>query len=518
MATTLGGKAVGNIVKFAVNGTLRDFLIIQHGRPSSVYDTSFDGGTILLMKDIYESRQWNDADINDYANSAINNWLNNNFFALIDEKIRAEIKQVKIPYRPGSGTGTNINSGANGLAVKVWLLSGYEINWTTSTNQYFPADGSTLSYFAGTASVDEKRIANLNGIPNHWWLRSPATKNIIYTWYVHVDGRSLYNSGSVAFGIRPALVLPSSILVGDDGIITTNAPPTAPTSITVPGIISGGNPLQIAWDASTDPDGNLEGYQLERSDNGGTYTQIYIGNQQTFTDSVAFGINTVQYRVKAFDSAGLESEYTTSPVRTVTNNRPPDISGMDEDIGAFSDSAPSYNYTVTDEDGDTVTVVETLDGATIRTYTATLGQSETITFSNDDWIKILNGQHILKITATDTQNASAVRTVTFAKDVDTISFSLKTPFPADDMPTQAIVNIQGDFPAGSNLMVEICNNGNDTSPAWEDITSNALNQTKLFFANTSKTDANWGVSLRVKLERGTATQSGIIRSLGGVFK
>ena len=63
---------------------------------------------------------------------------------------------------------------------------------------------------------------------------------------------------------------------------------------------------------------------------------------------------------------------------------------------------------------------------------------------------------------------------------------------ADAMPDRCIVNIQGEFPAGSTLKVEICNNGNDASPTWEDITQNVLNGQRYFFTNQTKTAGSWG--------------------------
>ena len=53
----LSTKAVGSTVKIKVNGTLRNFIVVHQGRPSSLYDASCDG-TWLLMEDIYEGRAW----------------------------------------------------------------------------------------------------------------------------------------------------------------------------------------------------------------------------------------------------------------------------------------------------------------------------------------------------------------------------------------------------------------------------------------------------------------------------
>lgn len=85
------------------------------------------------------------------------------------------------------------------------------------------------------------------------------------------------------------------------------------------------------------------------------------------------------------------------------------------------------------------------------------------------------------------------------------------------MPTKALVNIQGSFPAGSTLQVWICNNGNDAEPTWEDITQKALNSQKHFFTNDTKTAADWGVKIKVKLLRGSADGACYIQSVGGNF-
>ena len=111
-----------------------------------------------------------------------------------------------------------------------------------------------------------------------------------------------------------------------------------------------------------------------------------------------------------------------------------------------------------------------------------------------------------------------MRTVTFTKNVTSLAFEQTAAMNADAMPDRCIVNIQGEFPAGSTLKVEICNNGNDESPAWEDITQNVLNGQRYFFTNQAKTAASWGVRLRASLSRGTASGPCYIASLGGNFQ
>lgn len=324
MSTKLGSMSVGSTVKLKLGGTARDFLVVHQGLPSSMYDSSCNG-TWLLLKDIYTTSTW-DSSNNDYKNSDIHSYLNGTFLNLFDNDIKNAIKQVKIPYQNGTGSGGSVASGANGLSCKIFLLSGYELGWTTSDNSYFPRDGAKLSYFSSgtSSSTNNKRIAKYNGSAAGWWLRSPYTGRTDDVWGVLSNGDYyLWYYGS-ACGVRPALVLDSSLSVSDDGSVQTNQPPTTPSSISVPENISGGSTITISWGASTDPDGNLEGYIVERSDNGGSsWSQIYQGNATSTQNSVAYGTQSVMYRVKAYDSNGEQSGYRTSSQVEVINNTAP---------------------------------------------------------------------------------------------------------------------------------------------------------------------------------------------------
>ena len=216
---TVGGLDVGESVFLNVDGKRMEFIVVNQGNPdTSIYDDSCNG-TWLLMKDIYEKRQWHSSNVNDYANSTIHSYLNSTYLNLFDANIRDAIKQVKIPYRKGGGSGGTDQIGANGLSCKVFLLSGQEVG-ITSYNSPSQVEGAKLSYFeSGTgSSALNKRIAYLNGSAAEWWLRSPDAANTDYVWYVDTYG---YNDCDLGFavrsrGIRPALVLPSTVTVDND--------------------------------------------------------------------------------------------------------------------------------------------------------------------------------------------------------------------------------------------------------------------------------------------------------------
>ncbi len=324
---TLSSKAIGSTVKLKVNGSAKDFIVVHQGKPSSVYDDSCTG-TWLLMKDSYNYMKWNTTYENDYASSDINSWLNGTFYNLIDADIRAVIKQVKIPYHSGSYYAGTLHTGANGLNTKVFLLSGIEVGWTNRTNEYFPNDGAKLSYFlAGTGTNEnKKRVAYRNGSAQDWYLRSPRIINTSSNgvWKVAHDGSYDYDNCVNSQDIRPAFILPSTLVVSDDGTVSTNTEPSTPGSISVPSSIMGGTNISISWAKSSDAESNLAGYKVERSTNGGSsWRQIYQGTATSTTNNVAFGTTSVMYRVKAYDTEGLESGWRTSSQVTVVNNNAP---------------------------------------------------------------------------------------------------------------------------------------------------------------------------------------------------
>ena len=614
----LGAKAVGSIVKIKVNGASKDFIVVQQGNPNtSTYDSSC-AGTWLLMKDIYTTSTFGNN--NSYKDSSIHTYLNGTFYNLIDSDIRAAIKQVKIPYLNGTGGGDgSLATGANGLSTKVFLLSGYEVGWTTSDDINFPKDGIRLAYFGSGSGGNSKRVAYNGSSADRWWLRSPHTNNHGSVWAVNTEGS--YDAGRWNYhsdGVRPALILPSTLFVSNDGTVSTNtAPstpwnisvpssimggtnisiswakssdaesnlagykverstdggwswsriyqgtatstttnvafgttsvmyrvkaydteglesgwrtssrvtvvnnnaPSAPPSIAVPKDVKGGSTLVISWTAASDSDGNLSGYILERSTDGGSaYTQVYKGNALTYTDTIAFGTTSVMYRVKAYDTEGLESGYTTSAIRTVRYNVAPAINASSTSLG--EKNAPfSFAYTVTDADGDTLTVTEKLDGKTTATRTG-LASGTALTFEQastaDGFLRILNGSHTIKITANDGKESTSLN-ATFTKSVTSASVTLTTPLAVDGDIAVAILQVSGSIPNDAAFKAEATNNALDDSPVWQDVTAEVRKGMNIVFENQIAS-AGAAFNFRISVERGASGEGGYIDSVSGAFQ
>ena len=279
----LSTKAVGSTVKLTVNGKAREFIVVHQGKPSSVYDESCNG-TWLLMKDIYENRVWQSGNINKYESSDIHSYLNNTFLKLFDSNIQGAIKQVKLPYRKNGGSGGTTQQGANGLPCKIFLLSAPEVHYEHS---YIDSgEGAVLSYFAScvTNNADSKRVAYLNGSAAGWWLRSPYTGVTDSVWRVYSGGGCDGSNASNSYGIRPALVLPSTLLVSDDGTVSTNTPPTITSTSGASGVNLGSKTAAFSFKYTpNDADGDkltvtekLDGVVKK------TRTNVTSGTQLTF--------------------------------------------------------------------------------------------------------------------------------------------------------------------------------------------------------------------------------------------
>lgn len=406
----LSTKAVGSIVKIKVNGAAKDFIIVHQGLPSSAYDASCNG-VWVVMKDIYTTMKW-DGSNNDYLNSDMTAYLNGTFISLIDADIRNAIKQVKIPYTNYSNN--NVMSGSNGLSCKVFLLSGTEVGF--SGVSYMNTEGAKLSYFDSAS----KRVAYNGSSAAEWWLRSPRTNGSSSVWSVKSDGSGGNWYCSYADGVRPAFVLPSTLVVSDDGTVSTNTAPAINASST------------------------------------------NLGKQ----------------------------------------------------------NAPfNFAYTVTDADGDTLTVTEKLDGKTTATRTG-VASGTALTFGRgstaDGFRRILNGSHTIQITASDGKESTSL-SATFTKSVTSATVTLTTPLAVDGDITVAVLQVTGSIPDDATFKAEVTNNANDPSPVWQDATVEVKKGVNIVFTNSEATNGA-AFNFRVSISRGASGTGGYIEAVSGAFQ
>ena len=200
--TPLSSKAVGSIVKIRENGALVDIYVACHN-----YEQSLNGAgrTLVVRKDCYDNREWHSLDVNAYATSSIDSWLNGTYKNMLDTDIQTLIGPTKFYYTPGNGNWT-----VGTLERTVFALSATELGRSSS---WFNVEGSALP-IASTL-----KIAYLNGSANTQWTRFPRRISTYNVMFLRSNGEVYLGDCTDTFGSRPAFTLPSSILLNDNNEI-----------------------------------------------------------------------------------------------------------------------------------------------------------------------------------------------------------------------------------------------------------------------------------------------------------
>ena len=229
----------------------------------------------------------------------------------------------------------------------------------------------------------------------------------------------------------------------------------------------------------------------------------------------ALGLNTVNtLKITVTDGKGGTAYRRLTFKRT---NSAPSISGQDTDLGPQTGSF-AEEYTVTDVEGDNVVVTEYIDDKQIRSYQATLGQTETIELSRAEWLILTNGAHRLRVEAVDGNFATSVRVWNFSKDEKIIEFQLAAPEETDERASKILITPTWKT-EGATVLVEACNNAFDEVPTWEDITAMVFLNRVYNFINTTKTADKWGVNVRFKLVKNEGYDGEVsVSGFGGAFE
>ena len=278
-----------------------------------------------------------------------------------------------------------------------------------------------------------------------------------------------------------------------------------PTRAIASGVSDGSSPISFArtlvysnkrlWDGSTDVAG----------------VDLVEGVDHTLT-------------VWAEDDQGGKSAEVTRKFRVIWN-RPPSISGANEDLGTII-VPPTKTYTVTEPEGNPFSITEKINGNVIRSFEGVAGREETVTIPHDLWIRLdLDTPHSLTVEATDSKGLTSTRTFTFTRKETHIEFMLdfdnpdvEAHFTLDGMPKRVLVTLERYLPPGSQIeFVRVCNNAMDEVPTWEDATAAVSAGRGYLFTNQTKTAASWRINIWISIAKGTATERVRLDGFGGAF-
>ena len=120
----LGSIPEGGIIKLTEDGSGVNFYVSKHNYENNLNGT---GRTLVVRKDVYDQRQWNNSNVNAWGNCTMLQWLNNTYQSLIDSDIQSLMGTTTYYYTPGNG-----NWAVTTRSDSVFLLSHTELGGSTT--------------------------------------------------------------------------------------------------------------------------------------------------------------------------------------------------------------------------------------------------------------------------------------------------------------------------------------------------------------------------------------------------
>ena len=187
------------------------------------------------------------------------------------------------------------------------------------------------------------------------------------------------------------------------------------------------------------------------------------------------------------------------------------------DLGQLT-TKPSITYSVKDNEGDAITVTEKLNGEVIKQFTATSNKNYTITITDEFWLTCGKNANTIEISASDVNGGTSYKYITFTRQVNKVQITTKKAIETDAAATKIMVSPDWDK-TGCTGKVEVCNNGFDASPTWEDMTTMSVLNRPYTFTNSTKTAAKWGIKIRLTLTKNEGYEGEVaIYGFGGAFE
>ena len=190
----LGDFSEGDITQLNEGGVPVDFYVAKHDYESALNGA---GRTLVVRKYVYDKRQWNTSEVNAYATSDIDNWLNSSYKSYLDPRVQSAIAQTTFYYTPGNGDYT-----VSQVSRGIFILSMTELGY----------DGK------GYGNVEGQNIPVCSLFKNEaQWSRSPyIMSRPTSACCVLVFGSTGYFSGKSCISsepFRPVFTLPSDFRI-----------------------------------------------------------------------------------------------------------------------------------------------------------------------------------------------------------------------------------------------------------------------------------------------------------------
>lgn len=277
------------------------------------------------------------------------------------------------------------------------------------------------------------------------------------------------------------------------------------------------------WTRSQDP--TWSDYHKEDGDNVYDYDYYYTVSGASGS-SISFNkVDSSKYSSGKLPCFTLPETLYIDKDGFASANQPPEITSNAGESGVAlgkKNEPFTLSYTVTDGDGDPMTITEKVNGVemAVRENVAS-GTELTVQCLSEKALfqQILNRENTLTLEVDDGKTTTEW-TATFTKNVTSAQVSLTAPLTADDTITVASMTLEGTLPTDMSLTVEMTNNALDDSPVWENCTDIQRGENRAFVhhAFTNKTAARgFAFNYKVTIARGESGVGGNITMIGGVI-
>ena len=434
---SLSEIAINTTVKIKLDGVLEDFIVKQVGIPSTapegMYDTSCDGVWVESQWLWPDSMKFAPSETGyHYGTSNVHKFLNDaetGYLSHFDPEFLEKLPPVKIPYNTSTyytGGQSDTKTGADGLEVRAFIQAQTEVSgsweWQNVGIGVCLAGNKKYNYPYADGDYDKFTKANPSK-RRTYWCREPqynssvsSTRNyqaVMYAGWTQNNYTSImFSQATVSYYIAPTMILPKTWYYDTDtGEVIYTAPPTAPGSIDVTGVVIG-EQAAITLTAATDEDGTVESYIYERSVDGSSdWQQIANVNSLTQQDTVSEDWGTVAYRACAVDNMGVSGPYVTSETYDV-NAGWVIISGPNENLG---DKPVTFDFNFTlsvsgESNIETIDYIIELDGKQIKS--GSVNENEQVSVQIETRT-LGSGSHVITVSASKDLYVPSVKTFTF---------------------------------------------------------------------------------------------------------
>lgn len=470
----------------------------------------------------------------DAAPTNANVWSNYNeydqekgFLAYFSANMKAALQSVT--KRTAKNTVTD-GGGYEDVTSKIFLLSTTEVGLANENNI---AEGSIYELFktaanrickptAEAVNVSEYKDSNLAATKAwYYYLRTPYSGASYNVRSVDTDGslnyRTAYNG---CHGVRPACAIASSIFVSDaadtDGAYTIlwNSAPTITTERENLG--DKNTPFSFKYSITDADNDKVSAVVKLDNETVQTLSEVVLGYEYSITVSAqalnAIGAGAHTYMITATDIYGNASTKTITFTKVASSVA---ISGTDGTIGTKWQPF-SFKYQVTDAESKAITVKEYIDEELTDTK-ENVSQGTDIEFNLSKFAELgEDATHTLMIEATNTDESTAYRTVTFTKLSDKLQFELK-PIETDAPAKKIVVQLDYKKTGNPEVKVEATNCAYNAEVKWEDITENVKAKTAHTFENEDFDSERYGVAVRVTITKNENTERVYCNGVGVQF-